>query len=182
MLNKNEARQIIRKRLNKLSNEQVETLSEEVILNCNQLDSFKKSKIIAIFISMSKEVQTHDFIEYMFSQGKHIVLPSVSGDQMVMREIPSISFEEERHQGVIQPSSIYKEINPLEIDLIFIPCLGFDLQKNRLGRGGGFYDKYLKTTKAQKILIAFEQQKMESFETETHDVSVDCVITEKSNY
>jgi 5-formyltetrahydrofolate cyclo-ligase len=82
--------------------------------------------------------------------------------------------------GIEEPTSTL-EILPEAIDLIIVPARAFTRQGIRLGRGGGFYDKYmsLPTFRAYKIGIAFECQIFDSLPHDPHDIAVEEVITER---
>lgn len=68
-------------------------------------------------------------------------------------------------------------------DLILVPMLGFDNQLNRIGYGGGYYDKLLASiTTAQKIGVCFEQGHVDKIPVEPHDIKLDVIITESSIY
>lgn len=70
-----------------------------------------------------------------------------------------------------------------QYDVVFIPCLGFDEELNRLGRGSGWYDKFLGTQRhAIKIGVAFEATKYRSIPYEEHDVKLDFIVTESNIY
>ena len=72
---------------------------------------------------------------------------------------------------------------PEEIDLVVCPCSGFDEDRNRLGMGGGFYDRYLpKCEKAAKIAVAFEAQKIPEVPMDEWDIPVEAVFTERARY
>ena len=65
-----------------------------------------------------------------------------------------------------------------QLDLIIVPGIAFDKTKGRLGRGGGYYDQFLSTTKAKKIALAFEKQIVNLVPKEAHDINMDIIITE----
>ena len=73
-----------------------------------------------------------------------------------------------------------KKIYP---NILFIPLVGFDNKLNRLGYGGGYYDRYLSKikhiTKTIKIGVGFSFQKIKKIPINKHDIKLDCVITEK---
>ena len=76
-----------------------------------------------------------------------------------------------------------KEIDTREIDMVIVPALGFDRKRNRLGRGAGFYDRFLAkiTPPTLKVGIAFECQIVENLPVNLAlDQKVDLVVTEKS--
>ena len=68
-------------------------------------------------------------------------------------------------------------------DIIICPLIGFDKKLNRLGRGGGYYDKILlKNRSAIKIGFAYSMQESKSIPVENHDISMNTIITEKFIY
>ena len=69
-----------------------------------------------------------------------------------------------------------------EIDLIAVPALAYTAQGNRLGNGGGHYDRLLSASRARHVGLAFDAQIIEHIPTTEHDVPVDVVITEKAFY
>lgn len=75
-----------------------------------------------------------------------------------------------------------KRINANDLDVIIVPLVGFDLKKNRLGHGWGYYDKFLKNTNALKIGVAFEIQKVDEIIVEEYDIPLDIIVTEKNIY
>lgn len=74
-------------------------------------------------------------------------------------------------------------VPPEEIDLVLAPCVAFDEQRNRLGHGAGYYDRYLpRCTKATVLAAAFESQKLSAVLTDEHDRPMDAVVTEETVY
>ena len=84
--------------------------------------------------------------------------------------------------GILEPISVDKEKIASDFDIIVMPGVAFDKEGNRIGYGGGYYDKYLEKNifKAKKIALAYEEQILEKIETDYHDIKVDFIInTEK---
>lgn len=80
--------------------------------------------------------------------------------------------------GIMEPVKGFT-VRPEEIDLIICPCSGFDESGNRLGMGGGYYDRFLPQCKnAVKIVVAFDVQKIPVVHTEEFDIKMDAIITE----
>ncbi|TCG11263.1 5-formyltetrahydrofolate cyclo-ligase [Mycoplasma todarodis] len=180
MIEKQIARKNINASLRKITSRQIDLASKVIVNKCKQLPITKNANTIAIFSSMEKEVQTKELIEYLLKQNKRVVLPYVIDEEMVMLEIKSSSFKSgEQYKTIKQPSLDHKIVSAKEIELIFVPCVGFDSNGNRLGRGKGFYDRFLKRTSAKKVLLALEVQRLENFKVEKHDVNMDVVITEQ---
>jgi 5-formyltetrahydrofolate cyclo-ligase len=82
--------------------------------------------------------------------------------------------------GIRQPlPALTNKITPREIDLWVVPGLGFDIQGNRIGYGGGYYDRVLGEVKVKIIGFAFECQVVASIPVREHDCPVHKVITER---
>ncbi len=75
-----------------------------------------------------------------------------------------------------------RKIDPQDLDIILVPLVAFDEEKHRLGHGKGYYDRFLKQTKALKIGIAYECQKIKNITVNDDDVSLDLIITEEKIY
>lgn len=70
-------------------------------------------------------------------------------------------------------------VTPEEIDLVIVPCVGFDGEKNRLGHGGGYYDRYLaRCPQAKTVCTAFEAQRLDAIPTDEYDIKPNIVVTE----
>ena len=80
--------------------------------------------------------------------------------------------------GIKEPLS-EEIIEPNRIELSLIPLVGFDRQLNRLGRGKGFYDKFLAGLPTKKIALAYSIQEAPFVDTDAYDIKVDKIITEK---
>ncbi|PIZ62255.1 5-formyltetrahydrofolate cyclo-ligase [Candidatus Saccharibacteria bacterium CG_4_10_14_0_2_um_filter_52_9] len=86
-------------------------------------------------------------------------------------------------EGEWEMISIKDAPAPDQFDVIIVPMLGFDSKLHRIGYGGGYYDKFLASQpKAKKIGVCFEAGKVEHIPAESHDVSVDLLITEQRVY
>ena len=83
--------------------------------------------------------------------------------------------------GILEPYRLQNKVVP---DLILIPLVGFDRNFNRLGYGGGFYDRYIKRMKNRKktisIGLAYSFQKVREIKSNKNDMKLDFVITEKN--
>lgn len=72
-----------------------------------------------------------------------------------------------------------KPVEPEDIDLVLVPCVAFDADKNRLGHGAGYYDRYLpRCRNAVFVLVGFEAQRLDSVSCDIHDVKTDIIVTE----
>ncbi len=82
--------------------------------------------------------------------------------------------------GILTPiSRLSTPADPGEADVIIIPCVGFDTGGSRIGHGGGYYDRYLpKCPRAERVLVAFEAQRVERVVRDDYDQTMDAVVTE----
>lgn len=81
--------------------------------------------------------------------------------------------------GILEPSNQSKIINKENIDLLIVPMVAFDSNHNRLGYGGGYYDRYLKNYAGKVIGLAFSFQQTEALPVESFDIPIKTIIDEK---
>ena len=172
-MNKKEVRALMREDRQKIINK--EELSQVIIDKITALDIYKKAKVIAIYNSMSDEVNTKSLIQKALLN-KTVLLPKTFGDEMYFVKINEKTKYVKSRIGVMEPIG---DIFTHHIDLIIIPGLSFDYKLNRLGFGMGYYDKFLKLVDSFKIGICFDRQLIDELPVDSLDISMDMVITEK---
>ena len=178
MTDKREIRGEVRRRIKELSAEIKSESATKIFSTIEQNDHFAKAKCIALFASIKDEVSTEYALGAWLKMGKRIVVPRVEGDVMRFYD-----YSPDRMQtgafGIEEPIG-NDEISADEIDLIIVPARAFTRSGERLGRGGGFYDKYMSLSgfRAYKIGIAFSVQIFDSLPCDPHDISVDEVVTD----
>lgn len=178
MDNKMEIRREVRRRIKELDADFRGQAASKIFdtIACSAV--FRRAQCIALFAAMGDEVPTAEVLRQWRDMGKHIVVPRVEGTIMRFYD-----YDPEMMQtgafGIAEPMGD-REVAPEAIDLMIVPARAFTMRGERLGRGGGFYDKYMSQTgfRAYKIGIAFECQIFDSLPTDTHDIRVDEVITE----
>ncbi|MBO7282412.1 MAG: 5-formyltetrahydrofolate cyclo-ligase [Alistipes sp.] len=177
-MEKSEIRAEVRRRIKELTSEQKSLSATKIFTTIEQNQNFAKAECIALFASMRDEVSTDYALSAWLKMGKRIVVPRVEGDIMRFYD-----YSPDRMQtgsfGIEEPIGD-KEVSPAEIDLIIVPARAFTRSGKRLGRGGGFYDKYMSLNgfRAYKIGIAFSIQIFDSLPCDAHDIKVDEVITD----
>lgn len=149
---------------------------------------FKSSQHIACYFSQKNEFDTGPLIEAAWAARKNCYLPILSNKGILLfAAYDQHTALTPNRFNILEPSSI--NIFPIEeFDMVLMPLVGFDLQGHRLGMGGGYYDKtfeflhHKKLTKPFLLGLAFETQKMENIPTESWDISMNGVLTEKQLY
>lgn len=141
-------------------------------------EEFKKAKVISIYISDSEEVETKNIIKKVLQMGKKVAVPSLKNGQPCMRFLQGVERLEDHIPFL---TSNAPEAKPDNLDLIVLPGIGFDKKGARIGRGKGYYDKFLKEIKGKipLIALAYDFQVLDEIPEEPHDVSLDKIITEK---
>lgn len=86
---------------------------------------------------------------------------------------------EEGKFGIMEPKAGCKVLMPEQIDLIVLPCLSCDKKGNRLGYGGGYYDRYLEKCTGVRVVICREKLMLDEIPAESFDQKGDFLITEK---
>ncbi len=155
-----------------------------------ELDNFKKADSILMYVSFRSEVNTRKFLDDIHKMGKRLILPLVDARHKVLKlyEVKDNSELAPGYMGIPEPDvRENRRVTIKDIDLVVIPGTGFDIQGNRLGYGGGYYDRLLSYESKQlaevehipTVALAFEEQIGEEIPAEPHDIQVDMIITDK---
>lgn len=179
-----EIRQQLRQRLAAMTDAQRHSKSVAACSLIAATAEFQAAKSVMVFLSTPLEVDTAPLALRSWQQGKTVIVPKVSWDakRMVPIEISSLSDESVRvtRQGIREPIS--GSPVPLSfIDLVVVPGLGFTEQGHRIGRGMGFYDRFLAQAEFLGVScgLAFEEQVMPSIPMLDHDVPLCMLATDR---
>jgi 5-formyltetrahydrofolate cyclo-ligase len=140
---------------------------------------FKKARLVMFYIPLRGEVDTHDMIKAAQKLGKKVVVPVCQKHTIDLRPCLLDAPVQLRRgpYGVYEP--VVAQYVPISrLDLVIVPGVAFDASGNRLGRGKGFYDRFLKKAPATTAVfgLAFDFQVLPSIPTQPHDVKVHRVI------
>lgn len=184
MLSKRDLRQRIRGMLAALPQDVVSARSGAIAESLAALPEYHGADEIMIYLPLPGEVDTQPIALRAWSDAKRVFAPRVAWDQrrMIPIEIASLygDFETDDY-GVRSP--IHGPPAPIaDIDLVVVPGLGFDGRGNRLGRGRGFYDRFLAHPEFQGVTcaVAFEEQFVEEIPTAPNDIAVQILVTDAS--
>ena len=179
-LEKNKIRQEILKKRNNLSTEEVEKKSDLIIQNLEKF--IKNAENIMIFMDMKNEVRITKLMELY--PKKSFFIPKITDSKN--REMKINKYEE--NELVLHKFGYYESYssdfyNENILDIVIVPAVVFDLEKNRIGFGGGYYDTFLKKIRREnkKVLfigICYDFQIIEKVPSEEHDVVLDFVVSE----
>jgi len=152
--------------------------------NLCSTSEFQQAKVVMIFLSLPNEVDTSTAVVRAFEDGKTLVVPKVLWRPRRLVPVILASLDcpmKVDSYGLREPIGA-ETISPGKIDLVVTPGLAFDRSGRRLGRGGGFYDRFLKTAglDAPYCGLALEAQVTDSVPVEQHDVALDMLVTDSS--
>ncbi len=165
---------------NSLPPEEAKKKSEFIFQNLKKLPIFEKAKTIHTYVSSKKnEVDTIEIINYLFSINKRVVVPVVDKTNKILihSELKKLSELKKSTFGILEPAEI-REVDIKEIDIVLVPAIAVDRSGNRIGFGGGYYDKFLKLVKCPKVALVYDFQVVERINPSSSDVPVDFIVTE----
>jgi 5-formyltetrahydrofolate cyclo-ligase len=173
---------------NNLEKNDVLLRSKYIAQSLNQIKYVINAKTIMCYVSFGNEVDTHSLIKQWICEGKQVSVPCIANGTRnpgFMHAIEIANFNELTpcgKYGILEPPLLQGNIiDPNIFDVIIVPGSAFDINKNRMGYGAGFYDRYLSkvSRECQKIGIGFDFQVLEEIPYEEYDVPLDLVVTEK---
>ncbi|HWQ97699.1 MAG TPA: 5-formyltetrahydrofolate cyclo-ligase [Clostridia bacterium] len=168
-----------------MSESQRTASSREIVQRIVESDLFLHAKTVMSYRAMKSEVDLNELDEHAKRMGKRIVYPRcISATEMIALYPVSDEDWQRSGFGILEPSlDTAIQVDPAEIDLMLCPCTAFDEAGNRIGMGGGYFDRYLPLcTNATVAAVAFELQKARSIQPEPHDRRMDLVFTDSMTY
>ena len=168
-----------------LSKIERETQSQQIAARILASKEFRDAKTVMIYRGIGGEVRLEWLEKAKESEGKQFLFPLCLPERQMAALAPRGEDGWKRGSyGIMEPVMEKSElVRPEDIDFVICPCTVFDEDCNRMGMGGGYYDRYLlKCKKAVVAAVAFEVQKAEAVPMEPWDKAVDLVFTEKKTY
>ena len=179
-MEKTQLRQRVRARLQRQREETRRRKSEAVWRKLQRLTVFRRAKTVCCYVSLPDEVQTGPLIMQMLEAGKRVVVPKVQGRRLALSEIKDPARELAPGAfGVLEPKGALRPVALERLDLVLVPGLAFDRRGHRLGRGEGYFDRFLarvpETTPT--IGVCYDFQLVDRLPNEPHDQAVGVVIS-----
>jgi 5-formyltetrahydrofolate cyclo-ligase len=198
MLNtaKNELRIKIKNLISLMSSEEKRIQSNIIYEKLLKNQNFINSKRIAIYLSLEREVNTKQILNYCLNNGKKCFIPKYDPKSRDMDCVELYSMQDfedlpltkwQIKQPLIDDKNRAEALTSGGLDLILIPGIAFTKSGHRLGNGKGYYDSYLEkclthsTSKPFLIGLAFSQQIVEKVPIDRHDIQLDLVLYPDQN-
>jgi 5-formyltetrahydrofolate cyclo-ligase len=181
---KKKLRELVKGKFEALTKCERERMSQLICSRAFELLKSIGAKTVMLYAPMDDEVDVEPLIEELLRSGVKVCLPKVdrANRKLIPRLIGSLC---DRHitvgaYGIREPTDDCPQVDLSEIGAVIVPGRAFDRACRRVGRGGGYYDRFLKSLPqdALKVGVAFEFQIFDEVPTTEEDVAVDCVITE----
>ena len=171
---KQEIRKAIRAEKKRIGKEELLQMSLPATELIETNEKYSNANIVMLYHPLWDEVDVRPLFNRALANGKRVILPTVKGDDIIPVEITTET------QWVVGDFDILEPIAaPYNgpIDLIVVPGVAFDNNKNRLGRGKGYYDRLLsKMPHIYKIGLCFPFQFVDNIPTESTDIGMDEVV------
>ncbi|QGT98755.1 5-formyltetrahydrofolate cyclo-ligase [Candidatus Syntrophocurvum alkaliphilum] len=184
-INKNlEQKQQIRdemiKKRNRLSNEEVEEYSANIRNTLKELEPVRKAQNIMLFSNIKSEVNIRPLIEELSTQ-KTVLLPRVEKNGNMVA-VGFTGWKNMKNGPFSIKEPIGEPFLPDQIDVVIVPGLAFDDSGNRIGYGKGYYDRFLKRVREDTFLcgVCYEFQVVEKLYPQEADVPVHWIVTNQS--
>jgi len=153
------------------------------------LDAYRDAQNLAVYYAVNGEISLDPVIDHALAQGKQVFLPNL--DQQSLRFSPYFREQKMRINKFRLPEPDVGDdemLQPAQLDLVLAPLVVFDARRNRIGMGGGFYDRSFAMRKNPEVLqpvligVAHELQKVDEIVPEDWDVRLDLIVTDAAIY
>ena len=182
-ITKTEQKRLLREALK----EQERRLTKVALSDSNQkltdqflaLEEVAVAETILLYCSMGVEPDTSVLLEQLLDRGKRVVLPRCLPQRQMETRLYTARIPLIRHQyGMLEPGEAHPLMEPEQIDLVLVPALAYDIRCMRMGRGGGYYDRYLAKFSGVTVGWCRDVLLQREVPAESHDRPVDLVLTE----
>lgn len=180
---RNQLRQQIRKTRANLTALQQQQAEDSITQQALAFIEERNAQHIALYVSFDGEISTEKLIKTLWAQGKQVYLPVLHpfnpNHLLFLRYLPDTPMLKNKF-GIWEPKLNVQNVLPLdELDILFTPLVAFDKQGNRLGMGGGFYDRTLQNWQNSSFIpvgLAHQCQQVEQLPTEAWDVPLHRIL------
>lgn len=176
-MDKTSLRKSMRQLTRDLTPEFRDTMSRQILARLAALEPFAAARTVGLFMSLPDEIRTQEFVQALAAE-KRVALPVVEGDDMRFEYYTPAEGLHTGSFGIDEPSRGQLCL-PEEMDAVVVPGVAFDRAGNRMGRGRGYYDRWLATAPASlvKIGICYPHQLLDTIPHESHDIAMDYTIS-----
>ena len=186
----NKIRNTIKDKRSNLSKKDVHSTSKLIVEKIQSFEFSKELTKIGIYYPVKNEVDVHQLCEILWQENRQVFLPIIEKKKLLFGEYRNTSNLKNNRFKIPEPIvGLESQISAFELDLIFMPLVAFDPMGNRIGMGGGFYDRTLDNKQLDNDLkkpilvgVAYEFQKQNQIQPNPWDIPLDMIFTESKIY
>ena len=143
------------------------------------LPEYRSAGTVFCFVGTGREIDTRPILEQALADGKTLCVPLCVGKGiMELRAVRDLKELSPGAYGILEPPADSPALSPDQIDLAVIPCVTCSREGRRLGRGGGYYDRFLAHYRGAAVLLCRERLLRQEIPFDLHDYPIPWVITE----
>ena len=177
-MTKQQLRRFIRQQKEAMPESEIARRSQILVTRLEKEPVYQQAAAVYGYYPFDQEVRLLSLLEAALAQGKQVALPRVVSGQMQFFFIRSLTETVPGYRGIREPAPFCPPAND-PTALVILPGLAFDHSGNRLGYGGGFYDRFLsREPEHPTIALCFDFQMVEVWETDEFDRPADRVLWE----
>lgn len=147
------------------------------------MPAYQEADTVFCFVGTGWEIDTRPILADALATGKRLCVPLCTGPgTMELRQITSLDQLAPGAYHLPEPPADAPLVAVDEVDLAVVPCMGCNHLGHRLGRGGGYYDRFLSAYRSAAVLVCRERLIREEIPLEPHDLPIPWVLTERGLY
>ena len=147
------------------------------------MPEYQEAGTVFCFVGTDREIDTRPILEDVLAAGKRLCVPQCVGKGiMELRQVTDLRQLRPGAYGILEPSADAPLVSLDEVDFAILPCLTCNHLGQRLGQGGGYYDRFLSHYRGGTVLLCREKLIREEIPLEPHDYPVPWVLTERGLY
>lgn len=147
------------------------------------MPAYQEAETVFCFVGTGWEIDTRPILADALSSGKRLCVPLCTGPGLMeLRQITDLEQLTPGAYHLPEPPADAPLVAVDEVDLAVLPCMGCNHLGQRLGRGGGFYDRFLAAYRSAAVLVCRERMTREEIPLEPHDLPIPWVLTERGLY
>ncbi|MGN0546430.1 MAG: 5-formyltetrahydrofolate cyclo-ligase [Acutalibacteraceae bacterium] len=179
MMNKTDLRKFYKLVRHSLTSSEKQRINNNVFTRLINSDVYKNASGILCYISVSDEIDTLNIIEYSLKRGKTVGVPFCENKEMRFYRLDSLNDLVNGKFGIptVEPTHAC-EITEFSPFICLVPGICFDLNGNRIGYGGGYYDRFLSENKLISVGLCCERCLCSDIQAEIFDIKTDFILTE----
>ena len=175
-MDKTALRRMIREQKRAMTEEEILQRSSRLLEKFVATEAYQNARTIYGYLPYNQEVRTVPILERALQDGKQVAVPKVYGDTMRFICMTDLSKTEKSEMGIPEPVAD-EPVAEDKTALVLMPGLAFTQKGDRMGYGGGFYDRFLaQEPNHPTVALCYDFQILPSLPTEEYDIPVDTVL------